>query len=141
MSISRNFDCPNVGVGLGVIREGHVLLHLRKGKHSPNTWAFPGGHLEKWEQFGECARRELVEEAGPEIEIGRMHYWDVMNTMFIEEGKHYVVIFLWADWISGDAQVMEPTKNAGWKWWPWDSLPENSMQGLGLLKKYHPHLP
>lgn len=137
----RNFEQPNVGVGLAVIRDGMVLLHKRKGNHAPDTWAFPGGHLELYESFSDCALREMREEAGDDLQIGRVHYWDTLNTIFYDEQKHYIVIFMWADWISGEAIITEPDKNAMWKWWHWTDLPANKMQGLDLLRRYHPRLP
>ena len=36
---------PGVGIAT-IVRNGNkVLLHKRKGKHAPNTWAFAGAHL------------------------------------------------------------------------------------------------
>lgn len=56
------FKRPLVDIGLFVLKDGRVMLHKRN--HTPRVWAFPGGHLEEWESFEECALRELKEEAG-----------------------------------------------------------------------------
>jgi 8-oxo-dGTP diphosphatase len=123
---------PQVGIALLVRHKGKVLLHLRKGKHSPGHWAFPGGHLEGWETWEECALRELGEEAG-DVKVTPPRYWTAANTRFYNEGKHYVVLFMISDYISGVAAVMEPEKNDGWAWFDWNKLPEPLMMGLQNL--------
>lgn len=112
-----------------------MLVHKRKGKHAPGAWAFPGGHLEGYEDFEECALRELREEAGP-LEVTYPVFWTAVNTRFFEEGKHYVVIVLLCDWISGDPEIMEPAKCAAWEWREWNDLPQPLMQGLQWLKDH-----
>ena len=49
-----------------LIREGSVLLVRRspQRKAYPNTWSFPGGHLEKDETLEAALIRELHEEVG-----------------------------------------------------------------------------
>lgn len=117
-----------------IVRDGKVLLHKRKGGHSPGVWAFPGGHLEFGESFEEGGLRELGEEAGP-VNVTTPRLWTVSNTIYKKEGKHYVCVFLLADWISGEAKVMEPSKCECWEWFAWDELPEPLMAGIQDLRK------
>jgi 8-oxo-dGTP diphosphatase len=124
---------PRVGICIVIRKEGRVLIHKRKGKHAGGTWAFPGGHLEKWETWEGCALREMKEEAG-DLEVSPPKFWTARNTMFRDEGRHYVVICMVSDWIAGEAEVMEPTKCECWEWHPWDDLPSPLMQGLQKLK-------
>ena len=65
-------DRPKVGVGVAVFQEGRILLGKRKGAHGDGEWGFPGGHLELGETVEECARRELFEETGMQVEIGAL---------------------------------------------------------------------
>ena len=53
---------PIVGIGVVVLRPGHVLL-VRRGK-PPNfgAWSLPGGAQELGETAEDAARRELLEE-------------------------------------------------------------------------------
>jgi len=127
------FDYPQVGVALCIRRNGKVLLHKRKGNHSPGTWAFPGGHLEKWETWEICALREMYEEAGKEMTVTSPKFWTAVNTRFYDEEKHYVVLFMVSDWISGEAEVKEPKKCECWDWFSWDELPPPLMMGLDIL--------
>lgn len=128
---------PLIGIALCVRRGNKVLLHKRKGKHAPGTWAFPGGHMEMWETFEETAIRELKEEAGDKIKVRDIKFWTAVNTRFIAEGKHYVVVMLVADWIEGEAEVIEPDKCECWGW-----LPIPLMQGLQIVvdNKLNPFL-
>jgi len=121
---------PRVGIGHLIRRDGQVLLHKRKGEHANGFWAFPGGHLEGWETWEECSMRELAEEAGDDIKVTDPVFWTASNTRFYDEGKHYVVIFMISDWISGEAICAEPEKNEGWEWFNWDNLPSPLMLGL-----------
>jgi 8-oxo-dGTP diphosphatase len=112
---------PRIGVGVIVLRDGLVLLGQRSGSHGAGTWALPGGHLEFGETVEHCAAREVMEETGLQIEIvGRGPY---TNTVFQEEGKHYVTLFVIAKAIAGVPSVREPSKCLAWCWFRWSELP------------------
>lgn len=63
----------HVHVACAIIeRDGMVLSALRSASMSlPLRWEFPGGKIEPGEGREECLRRELVEEMGVQIEVGR----------------------------------------------------------------------
>lgn len=134
--LGGNQDRPSVGMALMVTRkrDGKILLQKRKGKHSPGTWAFPGGHLEKWETFEEAILRELKEEAG-DIKVTKPELLTVVNAMFHDEDKHCVTVFMFADWISGEPKVMEAEKCECWEWYKMDEMPSPLMLGLQKLFK------
>ncbi|MBT6202701.1 MAG: NUDIX domain-containing protein [Alphaproteobacteria bacterium] len=49
-----------------LVRDGLVLM-AKRSRHRcsyPDTWSFPGGHVEPGETFGEALVRELREELG-----------------------------------------------------------------------------
>ena len=52
--------------------EGRVLLGRRGIEPFLGLWDTPGGFVEVGESLEECVRRELREEAGVEIEVGRL---------------------------------------------------------------------
>jgi 8-oxo-dGTP diphosphatase len=63
----------NIRIRVGVLirRDGEVLLvRHEKGPHS--YWLVPGGGVDSGETMVEAAARELLEETGLRVEIGRM---------------------------------------------------------------------
>ncbi len=116
-----------VGVGVWVWKDGKVLMGRRLVKnHSDNTFASPGGHLEFGESFEDCAKREAMEEAGIVVDNVRV---TTVSNLLLWEGKHYVDIGLDAEWKSGEPQVLEPDKCAGWEWVDPKDLKEPLMVG------------
>ena len=113
---------PSVGVGVLVIKYKKVLLGKRKGENGDGTWGAPGGHLEFREDIFDCARRETLEEAG--IKINTLRMGPVTNDNSPSLAKHYVTLFVVADYDSGNPAVMEPDKCSEWRWCSWDNLPQ-----------------
>lgn len=61
-----------VAAGL-VFRDGQLLITQRRPQdHLGGLWEFPGGKREAEETFEECLRRELQEELGIEVSVGRL---------------------------------------------------------------------
>lgn len=127
-------DRPLIGTALIVRKGNQILLHKRKGRHAPDTWACPGGHLEMWENFEESTARELLEEAGPII-VGPITFFTAVNARFYNEHKHYVTLFMVCDWMSGEPQIIEPEKCECWQWFTFDQLPQPLMLGVDTIKK------
>lgn len=126
-------DRPQIGVGLIIQKNHSILIHKRTCEHGKNTWACPGGHMEMWESFEQTALRELLEEVGDNIVVDTPRYFTARNTRFYNEGKHYIVIFMIANWISGEPINMEPDKGTNWEWSDIDNLPKPLMLGLEAI--------
>jgi len=112
---------PRVGIGILILKDKKTLLGLRKHSHGANTYQSPGGHLEYMESFEQCAKREVMEECG--IEIENIRFLCVANVREFDP-KHYVHIGLTADWKSGEVELREPEKNGPWGWYSIDNLPK-----------------
>jgi 8-oxo-dGTP diphosphatase len=115
-------DITKVGISILIFKDGKILLGKRKGSHGQSQYAGPGGHLEYMESFEECAKREVMEETG--IEIDNIKFLRVLN-MKDYAPRHYVDIGITADWKSGEPEVIEPDKIEGWDWYDIDNLPES----------------
>lgn len=121
-----------VGVGIFLLRQDRVLLGKRRGSHGSGTWALPGGHLEFGEAIEDCAKREVREETG--LEVQGVTQLAFTNDIFRQEQKHYVTLFVRADRWSGEPRLMEPEKCEGWSWFHWNALPEPLFVPLQNLK-------
>jgi 8-oxo-dGTP diphosphatase len=113
---------PKIGIGVLVKKEGKVLLGKRKNAHGEGSWCFPGGHLEWNENIEDCAKREVLEETG--LSIKNIRFGPYTNDIFKKENKHYVTLFVIADYDSGELRLMEPEKCESWDWFDWEGLPQ-----------------
>jgi 8-oxo-dGTP diphosphatase len=120
-------------VGVFVFRNGRFLLGRRRGSHGEGTWALPGGHLEYAESVFACARREVLEETG--IELGAVRMGPYSSDVFDVEQKHYVTLYVLAEWGDGEAELREPEKCGGWGWYAWEAMPEPLFAPLASLRQ------
>jgi 8-oxo-dGTP diphosphatase len=123
-----------VRVGVGVLVQdpkdlSRVFCGIRKGSHGAGTLALPGGHLELYETWEECATREVLEECN--LQLSTPIFGHVTNDPIPDEGKHYVTIFMMATCLpqsTQEPQTMEPHKCEGWKSYNWKELQELQTQ-------------
>lgn len=75
--------------------QAEILLIQRKFAPGAGTWAMPGGFKNKDESFFECAKRELLEEAGVDVGESLSHSGDnnyEFNTLcYLFDSPHRVV--------------------------------------------------
>jgi 8-oxo-dGTP diphosphatase len=111
---------PKVGLGVMVVRDSKVLVGRRKGSHGAGLIAFPGGHLEWNEEYADCAERELLEETGMKVKFRPLDPLRpevfTTNNLMKEDDRHYITIFVVADWVSGEPENLLPEKCEGWMW-------------------------
>lgn len=71
---------PHYHVTAGLIwKEGRLLITKRPpGAHLAGYWEFPGGKQEPREGLRECLKREIREELGIEVRVGR-HFMTVTH--------------------------------------------------------------
>jgi len=117
---------PKVGVSVILKCENNILLGRRKGSHGDNTWAFPGGHLELYEDAIECGKRELQEETGIDVSKYKPIELGYTNDIFEEEEKHYITLYVLYNVPKKlDAKLMEPNKCHEWNWFDINNIPES----------------
>ncbi len=113
---------PLVGVGVIVRNAGQILLIRRSSSHGSGTWSNPGGHLEYGEAPEACAVRETLEETG--VTITNVTFRTITNDFFEEEGKHYITIWMEADYHSGEPSIASARELTAIGWFPWLALPQ-----------------
>lgn len=91
---------PTPAVGVVCLRGDEVLL-IRRGKPPRlGEWSLPGGRIEPGERAVDAALRELREETGVSAEI--VSLIDVVDGVFPEIDRHYVLIDYVAVWREGE---------------------------------------
>lgn len=77
------------------------MLLIRRGREPRlGEWSLPGGRIEPGERARDAALRELYEETGVEADIAGLI--DVVDGLFPEHGRHYVLIDYLAVWRAGE---------------------------------------
>jgi 8-oxo-dGTP diphosphatase len=114
----------HAGVGIGVLvkNEGKILMIHRQNSHGHGTWSCPGGHIDFGESFEECASRECLEETG--IRIKNIRFKTITNDIFKEDQKHYVTIWMEADFAEGNPCVMSARELTEVGWFDLKNLPK-----------------
>jgi 8-oxo-dGTP diphosphatase len=127
---------PMVWVGVIVKKDWKILMGKRKWSH----WAwyrwFPWGSLKYWEEFFDCAKREVKEEA--DVSIWSLEVCWITNDYFIEDDTHFVTIFVSAQIVSWEIKNLEPHKLEYRKRIDTVNLPENLFLPIkNLLKQWY----
>lgn len=123
---------PKVGVAAIVVKDGKVLVGKRQEEYGRGSWALPGGKLEFGETFEECVHRETREEA--RVEIDDISFARVINDFMSDKDKHYVTIYMRANYVSGDPHAADGEFEE-WRWVDWDKIPEPRFIPLENLLK------
>ncbi|WP_292028112.1 NUDIX hydrolase [Brevundimonas sp. UBA2416] len=98
--MNASLPSPVPCVGVVCLRGDDVLLIRRGTPPRQGDWSLPGGRIEPGERAVDAALRELREETGVEAEITGLI--DVVDGLFPEAGRHYVLIDYAARWLAGE---------------------------------------
>ena len=113
---------PLIGVGVIIVKQGHLLLLERKSVHGAGTWSTPGGHLEFGESPEACAVREVGEETG--VEIGNVRFMAITNDVFAEAGRHYITLWMRGEYRTGTPAIKAPYEMSAVDWFKLANLPQ-----------------
>lgn len=113
-----------VGVGILIVDDhDRALIGKRKGSHGAGEWGFPGGTVEYMEDIYSAAKREILEEVGPDF-----YYYDlrlvIVSNLTKYAPKHFIDFGLAAKFSGGTPKVMEPDKVESWVWADINNLPQ-----------------
>lgn len=139
---------PDVGLATILKKDGLILIGERINSHGDGTLSFPGGHLKHFEEFLDCAIREMQEETGliykEDFDYLEEEPIAITNDFFEKENKHYITLFMEAIQLSQKQPiVMEPLKTKYWVYLPWENILKNKNRLFrpvqNLIKQgYHP---
>ena len=122
-------DC----VVLGLMPDGgrRLLLIQRAGDPYKGMWAFPGGFMNMDETLEQCARRELKEETGLEVEGEFVEVKSFSTVDRDPRGRTITVAFLVTVPVS---EVRGGDDAAKACWFPLDALPPLAFDHDEILK-------
>ena len=111
-----------VGVSVLINKGDRFLLEKRANVHGGGTWGPPSGHFDFGESIEDCAKRETKEETG--VEIDNVKFRVITNDLFEKEQKHYITVWVDAEYVSGEPAVKAREEESEVGWFSWDALPE-----------------
>ena len=108
------FHDPKVAVIALILHEGRVLLVQRAVDPAKGQWSLPGGYMDAGEMPREALQRELNEEVGLAVEIGRLlNIFPMVN----DEGERIGIVLAFEAAPSESAAipyVADDVQAAGW---------------------------
>ena len=104
-----HYPDPKVAVGAAVFHDDRLLLVRRVMQPGRGLWALPGGFLDAGEDPREAVAREVLEEAGVDVEVG------AVLDVFADATAHGGVLFVLfaAAWLSGEPAAGDDADDAG----------------------------
>jgi mutator protein MutT len=105
---------PRVAVGAVVLDRAtggpRVVLIRRARAPLEGRWSLPGGRVEPGERLEEAVRREVLEETGLAVKVGRL--LEVVEV--IEAGFHYVILDYLCEPTEGALRAGSDAAEAAW---------------------------
>ena len=114
-----------------IVRDDKVLLLRESATHITNSQAgkyqFPGGRIEPGEPFADGLAREVREETGLKIEIGKPFYVGEWTPVVKGQQLHIVGIFFLCKDNGGDVVISEEHDDYQW-------LREDEVNELAIME-------
>ena len=144
ISVLINEKRFNYRIAAVILYEGRVLAH--RGEQE-DFWSLPGGRCEMMEFSANTLKREMMEEIGEELEIGRL-LWLVENMHVFNGREVHELCFFYQANLSANSLLLKEDEFIGYEpdaklIYQWHDLAQ--IQSLDLkpdfLKKGLVHLP
>lgn len=110
---------PRLRVAVAIRRDQRVLLveHTKKGR---SYWLLPGGGLDWGETIHHAGAREVAEETGLEVELGKLLF--CCETLAPDDSRHIVHLVFEAESSSGEVRLPEEERITGSAWFTADEV-------------------
>ena len=92
-----------------LIRGAEILL-MKHSRLGLRYWVLPGGAIDQGETVSDCGRRELLEETGLEVRLGKLVY--LADVISPDRRKHTLNLFFLGE-ITGGEFGVTPQKTLG----------------------------
>ena len=135
---NKNNPSVNIGVAIFLISPDYKSILLGKRKVG-SLYSQPGGWCELYEEWEECASRELYEECNLNITKERFQHIKTINNIDIENRLHVVVtefICLIKEHEMENIKNNEPDKSDDWFWADMEFINKNIERLFLPLRKF-----
>jgi ADP-ribose pyrophosphatase len=107
---------PVVAVGGVLIRDKRILLVQRGQAPSKGLWTIPGGKVELGENLRQALVREMLEETGLQVRVGKLvtHFEVIEPDDYGRIRYHYVIIDFQVQRIHGTLRPGDDVQEAAW---------------------------
>ena len=107
---------PELAVSAAIFRQDTVLLIRRAQPPAQGLWTLPGGRVELGETLVEAVQREVLEETGLTIRVGRLAgYREIILPQAVEgRGRHFVILPFSAEWLAGEVRLNAELSDFNW---------------------------
>ncbi|MBN2517496.1 MAG: NUDIX hydrolase [Candidatus Altiarchaeota archaeon] len=114
---------PRLTVDAIIAKEGRILLVKRRYEPYKGYWALPGGFVEWGETVEEALKREVLEETGLKVDIGRLV--NVYSEPDRDPRGHSITVAYSCGIVGGSEQEGDDAAEVGW-------FPLHDMPRLGF---------
>ena len=100
-----------------------ILLILWQNPLGQEVWSFPGGHIKSGERVKEALMREVKEETGYEIEVGKLLgvYDNIVRDISTNNVIAHIINIIWfANILFGTLDFSKDEEIIDAKWFPYD---------------------
>lgn len=104
--------------------KSNVLLIKRKNEPFKDCWALPGGFMEIDETLVECAKRELKEETGIDVDASKLHFKKILDKVD-RDSRGRVISVVYMTHVSKQIKVKVGDDAKEYAWFDVNNLPDN----------------
>lgn len=104
--------------------KSNVLLIKRKNEPFKDCWALPGGFMEIDETLVECAKRELKEETGIDVDASKLHFKKILDKVD-RDSRGRVISVVYMTHVSKQIKVKAGDDAKEYAWFDVNNLPDN----------------
>lgn len=132
-----DFPMPSITCDVLVLREkfktndkrfletkNEVLLIKRKNEPFKDCWSLPGGFMELDETLVECAKRELKEETGIDVDASKLYFKKILDKVD-RDSRGRVISVVYMTHVSKQIKVKVGDDAKEYAWFDVNNLPDN----------------
>ena len=114
----------NVTAEGSLMSKSNVLLIKRKNEPFKDCWALPGGFMEIDETLVECAKRELKEETGIDVDTSKLYFKKILDKVD-RDSRGRVISVVYMTHVSKQIKVKVGDDAKEYAWFDVNNLPDN----------------